>query len=325
MSTITYHHAAKTVRATPNSTILSASLTHQIPHVHICGGNARCSTCRVMILEGLEHCSPRSQAEEIIATRLGFTRQVRLACQTLIQGDITIRRLVRDAEDEALAYQQMTAEKALTDGREQRLCIMFADVRNFTTFAETHLPYDIIHALNRYYHHVGPIIEAYGGVINNMMGDGFLAYFPMDNPQQGALKAVQAGLKIAQVCQTKVRPYFQTHYQADFEVGIGLHEGVVVMGAVGYGPWQRPTIIGDVVNLASRIETMTKQFNTAMLISEAIYQQVKSQVTIQGACGVPIRGKTGEYKIYAVTGLQQPTYSETYQTMNQAVSLAQTG
>lgn len=309
MPTITYHQAAKTVKVDPNNTILSASVQYQIPHIHICGGNARCSTCRVIVLAGLEHYSARNQAEQAIASRLNFGQRVRLACQTTIQGDIAIRRLVRDAEDEALAYEQMTADQALTDGREQRLCIMFADVRNFTSFAETYLPYDIIHALNRYYYHIGPIIEAYGGTINNMMGDGFLAFFPMDDPQQGALKAVQAGLEIVQVCQTKVRSYFQTHYRADFEVGIGIHEGVVVMGAVGYGPWQRPTIIGDVVNLASRLESTTKQFETPMLISEAIYQLVQPYVTIQGACGVPIKGKTGEYKVYAVTGLHEASHT----------------
>src|SRR5262245_23331895 len=86
-------------------TILQASLRGGIPHTNVCGGHARCSTCRVLILEGLEHCAPRNAREQALATRLGFDSSIRLACQATITGDVTLRRLVLDDEDVAVTSQ----------------------------------------------------------------------------------------------------------------------------------------------------------------------------------------------------------------------------
>src|SRR5262249_25386683 len=92
----------KAVEATPAETILEASLRSHIPHMHACGGKARCSTCRVVILEGMEHCPTRNGPEQVMADRLGFDPTVRLACQTRPDGNLRLRRLVLDAEDTAL-------------------------------------------------------------------------------------------------------------------------------------------------------------------------------------------------------------------------------
>ena len=80
-------------------TILEASLRAGIPHAHACGGRARCSTCRIWILEGLEYCSERNEQERAIAGPLRFGPEVRLACQTKVSGDLKLRRLVLDETD----------------------------------------------------------------------------------------------------------------------------------------------------------------------------------------------------------------------------------
>src|SRR6266404_4791836 len=99
MSTLTYALDQRTVEVDPAETILQVSLRSGTPHAHACGGNARCSTCRVVILEGLEHCDPRNDKEQVLADRLHFTSEIRLACQTTINKEVTLRRLVVDDED----------------------------------------------------------------------------------------------------------------------------------------------------------------------------------------------------------------------------------
>src|SRR2546422_11073782 len=105
MPTVFYILENQTVEAEPAETILQASLRSGIPHAHACGGNARCSTCRVLVLEGLEHCDPPNEKERVLADRLHFTAEIRLACQTTISKEVTLRRLVLDEEDLQLTAQ----------------------------------------------------------------------------------------------------------------------------------------------------------------------------------------------------------------------------
>ncbi|MBT5874123.1 MAG: (2Fe-2S)-binding protein [Candidatus Latescibacteria bacterium] len=94
-----------TTKVEPGTSILEASLEAGIPHTHLCGGKSRCSTCRVLIIEGIENCSPRNGREQEIADGLHYPPSLRLACQTTIDGDVSLRRLVVDQEDVALTSQ----------------------------------------------------------------------------------------------------------------------------------------------------------------------------------------------------------------------------
>src|SRR6266478_7539136 len=95
------------VEALADETLLHASVRAGIPHTHACGGNARCSTCRVIVLDGVENCAPRTEAENVIARLLQFDAHVRLACQTRVAGPVTVRRLVLDEQDLALVKEEM--------------------------------------------------------------------------------------------------------------------------------------------------------------------------------------------------------------------------
>src|SRR3954447_1235940 len=90
---------AKDIDIGPAETLLHAALRAGVPHTHACGGHARCSTCRVLVVEGAEHCAPRHPAEQRMAARLNFGPDLRLACQTTVRADVAVRRLVLDAED----------------------------------------------------------------------------------------------------------------------------------------------------------------------------------------------------------------------------------
>lgn len=293
----------ETIPIERNSSILEASLAADIPHTHICGGNARCSTCRVVVFEGLENCQPRNVREQTLANKLHFTPEIRLACQTLVNGDVHVRRLVLDDDDIALTSQLQEGAAPRAVGEEKQLAVLFADIRGFTTFAEKLLPYDVIHALNRYYQKMGRAIHSHDGVINNYMGDGLLAIFGMDDNRAAALQAVQAGLDMLAALEA-LKPYFRATYRESFEIGIGIHYGEVIIGSMGAIDQKRETAIGDTVNLASRIEAATKEAGAQLLISEPVYRQVEEHIQVGKTFTMPVKGKQGEFLFLEVTGLR---------------------
>lgn len=284
--------------------ILEASLRAGIPHTHICGGSARCSTCRVLIVEGLEFCSPRTSPETELAKKLQLEPQVRLACQTQIAGGkVILRRLAIDSEDlETFNNQVAGKSNANPVGKEKKIAILFADIRGFTPFAESLLPYDVIYVLNRYFQKMGYVINRNGGMINNYMGDGFMALFGLENPDKAAHQAVRAGIEMLEEIET-LNPYFETLYNHRLRIGIGVHCGWAVVGNLGASKSQTVTAIGDAVNLASRIESANKKVGTNFLISEETYEEVKELAIVNRRVLVEIPGKSGEYPLYEVVDM----------------------
>ena len=150
MAAITCVPDGKTIPLGPSETILEAVLRADIPHVHACGGRAKCSTCRIVILKGLENCSPRTETEQAMASRLGFALEVRLACQTKTQGDVSFRRLVLDETDCEVAS-QLLKKRTGPVGESKPIAVLFSDIRGFTTLAQKLSPYDVMFALNRHF------------------------------------------------------------------------------------------------------------------------------------------------------------------------------
>ena len=287
--------------AEPDESLLHLALRAGLPHFHACGGNARCSTCRVLVLEGADNLSPRTDAERALAGRLGFPADVRLACQARPSGDVTVRRLVVDEEDRSLALQDLRGGDQQSVGEERSVAILFADLRNFTALSERLVAYDVIHLLNRYFNRVGAVVNAHHGQIDNYMGDGVMAIFGVERPESAVDDAVAAGLEIIAAVHA-MQPYVEAQFQASLRAGVGIHYGEVVLGAVGAGERRRLTAIGDTVNLASRIEAANKEAGTEVLISEAAHAEVRERVVVGRRVELPIKGKTGMYALYEVLG-----------------------
>jgi len=294
------------VTASSRQTLLEVSRQAKIPHVEACGGHARCSTCRVRIVEGLEHCSTPTADEQELRQRLKFPGDMRLACQTRPLGDVVVCRLVRDAEDLDLAANQVQQG---TVGEEKEVAILFADIRGFTRFAESVPAYDTIYVLNRYFRTAGEAMAAFDGTISNYMGDGFMALFGVRNPDRSAERAVRAALSLLRRVE-HLNQELTLLAGSPLRIGIGIHYGRAVLGGVGAHGDQRMTAIGDSVNLASRIEAVNKTLGTSLLVSEIVYGLVREQVTVgcQSETGIP--GKTGAYRLYEITNIDD-TYVPT--------------
>jgi adenylate cyclase len=281
-------------------TLLEISLKHGIPHAHECGGNARCSTCRVIILESLYNVLPRNQLEQKLAKQKGLEANIRLACQTKIKGTVKLRRLTRDDIDI-----QLVAGNKRSTGTEIQAAVLFCDIRDFTAFAESHLPYDTIHILNHYFYHIGEAILKCHGYIDKYMGDGVMALFGLPDDQSFAdarticFDAVSAGLAILEALK-RFNQRLKNDFNTEFRIGIGIHFGNVLVGEMGHPKIMQYTAIGDTVNTASRIESATKTAQTSLLISEAVLQHIRDKFQIGKTVNLELKGKTGKYTLYEV-------------------------
>ena len=140
--------------ANEGETLLEAALRADLPLTHACGGRAKCSTCRIWVLDGLDACPARTEAEQALATRLGLGDEVRLACQMKPGANMRIRRLVLDETDLVMSS-QLDRSAATRVGEIREVAVFFSDVTGFTAISEALSPYDVMYLLNRYFVQAG--------------------------------------------------------------------------------------------------------------------------------------------------------------------------
>jgi adenylate cyclase len=297
MTRITYQPDGPVDEDDLSLTVLEISRKHGIPHTSACGGHARCSTCRVLILGGSENILPRSDAEQRLAALKGFEADVRLACQTRLRSPVTLRRLVLDEQDEALAG----ADTPTSTGREEAVAVLFSDIRDFTPFAESHLSYDVVHVLNRYFYHMGEVVFAHGGFIDKYIGDGLMAVFGCgrNDPAEACRQAARCGLGML-AALAELNRYLGRYLGAALEIGIGVHFGAVIVGEIGHPSRMQLTAIGDAVNVASRIEGATKQLGARLLVSEAVREHLAGGFVIGRESSRLLKGKSEPMRLYEV-------------------------
>lgn len=182
-------------------------------------------------------------------------------------------------------------------GSETRyVCMMFLDIRNFTKFAETRAPEVVVSYLNNLFDFMIDIINRNKGIINKFLGDGFMAVFgaPISDGAD-CRNAVNAARGILE----RLSHDISTGDIPDTGVGIGIHAGMAVTGHIGSHQRKEYTIIGDVVNLASRIEQLNKKYNSTLLVSEEVWLSIeKSSYNTEDLGTVDIRGHSGTVHIY---------------------------
>ncbi|WP_084623779.1 adenylate/guanylate cyclase domain-containing protein [Oceanospirillum beijerinckii] len=277
----------KSFLAAPGETLLCQALKNEIPHVHECGGQGRCSTCRVVVEEGLDNLTPETEAEQHIKKHKNLPPYVRLACQTKAKGPASVRRLVRDNFDISQAL-----ENGLKPNAERKeIAVMFSDIRNFTEFSQQHLPYDVSHMLNRYFAAMIDVVQAYGGYVDKLLGDGIMVLFGLDadrdtHPCDDALKAAEQ----MQLELVNLNQYFQEAFDYRFKIGIGIDYGPSLTGFFGSKNQQSFTALGPRVNRASRIEALCKTYQCTLLISDQVKAAARESYSYTECYDVYLKG-----------------------------------
>ncbi len=165
------------------------SLSAGIPHIHVCGGNARCSTCRVLVLEGGEWLTPPNEKENLLKNQMRFPPNIRLACQTYVSGEpVKLRRIIQDETDIDLYVGSAAGTSTQQSGEEKELVLFFLDIRNYTPFVETHLPFDVIHIVRKLFAVFQNIIKSNGVRLWNPRGMGSMLFLVMKPTGSRVLK-----------------------------------------------------------------------------------------------------------------------------------------
>lgn len=188
-------------------------------------------------------------------------------------------------------------------GQKKELTILFSDVRNFTTLTESADPTELIALLNEYLAAMTEIIFKYDGIVDKFIGDGILAYWGAFTPGKNhALLAAQASLEMLERL-AELNRRWEGEGRKTIAIGVGLNTGEVIFGNVGSGKKIEFTVIGDPVNLASRLEGLNKEFKTSIIISDFTREQLGDLAKVRPLGGVKVKGKTIETLVFELQGL----------------------
>lgn len=280
----------------PGMNILDASLEAGIPHAHVCGGRGRCSTCRIRIDQDLTQLEPPRQNERRILRSIGAPENIRLACQAYPKIDLNVSPLLSaDAN-----FQESYFEQKYTYGSDREICILFADLRAFTKMSEKKLPFDIVFILNQYFKLMGQIIENNGGYLDKFIGDGTMALFGIEEgPKEGSRNAINAATKMNDELK-KLNESLINDLPFPLKMGIGIHTGNVIIGKMGYKHAKNLTAVGDAVNTASRLESLTKELNSQIIISKYTFELSEYQIKDLEEDTVNIVGKNDLFDIIKI-------------------------
>jgi adenylate cyclase len=185
-------------------------------------------------------------------------------------------------------------------GREQDITVMFVDVRDFTTQSSLQSPEQVVLGLNIFFRAAVDTIESHGGMVNKYLGDGFMALFGVGpESEQHAQRAVQAGIALLRIVPRLAVELGEVGWPA-LRIGIGINTGRAVVGSIGSPKRQEYTAIGDAINVASRVESLTKSLGYPLVITEATQQRLDDQISLISLPPQLVKGKTEPIVLYAV-------------------------
>jgi adenylate cyclase len=275
------------VEVMPGTSVLEASRLAGIPHAHVCGGRGRCSTCRVRVRGEIHSIDPPSEDELRVLRRIGATPNVRLACQLRPRGAVDVTPLLPP-----FAYALDGRRRVdFAQGSEREIAILFADIRGFTSLAEGRLPYDVVFVLNRYFAAMGRAVEAAGGRVDKFIGDGVMALFGIENDARAASRAALDAARLMSERLEELNRSLSGELEQPLRIGIGIHIGPTIVGEMGYGSAVAITAIGDAVNTASRLETLTKTYGCQLVVSEETVLRAGLDLSAFPRYEIEIRGK----------------------------------
>ncbi len=292
---VTYPDGREVAAAT-GASILEISRFGGIPHASICGGRGRCSTCRVRVRDGGDELPPPSPSERRVLDRVGAPENVRLACQTRPSGDVSVTPLLPPDATTRDAHPR----SPMLAGQEREIVVLFSDIRSFTEFSEDKLPYDVVFVLNRYFESMGEAVVNAGGYLDKFMGDGIMALFGLRTGPEEACRQAFTAARNMSVSLEELNKSLSNDLDEPIRIGIGLHVGSVIVGEIGYGQASSVTAIGDTVNTASRLEAISKDFTSELVLSEELLAKAGISLDRFPRHDVELRGRSATVSVRVV-------------------------
>ena len=290
------HAGGRSVPILPGATVLETLRENGIAHASVCGGRARCTTCRILVTKGLDRLPAASGLEAAALDRIGGTPGMRLACQIRPTADIAVMPLL--AADAGAIDGSV---RGGLEGRERPITVVFVDMRGSTTLGEAKLPYDVLFILNQFFHEMTKALVATNGHYSQFTGDGLMALYGLyeDDPTRGAADALRGAREmLAAVDQLNYR--LRNDLKEPLRIGIGIHYGEAIVGAMGPPRSQIITAIGDTINTCARLESLTKEFNCVMIVSRPAAEAGGLDITGCDLRQAPVKGRMEPVEFYTL-------------------------
>ena len=187
-------------------------------------------------------------------------------------------------------------------GDKKHLSVLFSDIRGFTSISEKLSPEELVHLLNEYLTAMTDVVFKYDGLLDKYIGDAIMAVFgaPLHQPDH-ALRACRTGIEMMSALR-RLREKWATEGRPDVNIGVGINSGDMVVGNMGSEMRFDYTVMGDSVNLASRLEGTNKEYGTNIIISEFTYEMVKDELFCRKLDAVRVKGKNLPVRIFELLG-----------------------
>ncbi|MEZ4527677.1 MAG: adenylate/guanylate cyclase domain-containing protein [Desulfobacterales bacterium] len=194
-------------------------------------------------------------------------------------------------------------------GETLNVTVLFSDIRNFTTISEQLTPREVVEMLNNYYTRICEPILAHSGMIDKYIGDAVMALFGAPVPQPDhARQAVRAAVKMVGIAQ-EFREWMHSRFPGKplprFHIGIGIHSGEAVIGNIGSARRMGYTAIGDTVNIASRLESLSKELGSAIVASAETVRQAGADVKCGQCHCVQVKGRFGQIRVAEILDMEE--------------------
>ncbi|NMM45977.1 2Fe-2S iron-sulfur cluster binding domain-containing protein [Rhodospirillaceae bacterium KN72] len=277
------------------ATALEAIRASGRPHAAVCGGRGRCTTCRVRILEGASLLAPPDELEKKALERIKALEGVRLACQIRPTSNLGVTPLLPPT-----AGAKEGRQLGGLEGEEKRVTCLFIDMRGSTKLGEEKLPYDVLFILNQFFSEMTKAVAETNGHYAQFNGDGLMALYGLTGtPEDGARDALRGAVAMLRRLDS-LNEALKSELPFPLQIGIGIHHGDAIVGAMGPPQAQITSAIGDTINIAARLETLTKQNGVPIILSRETAKTASLNTAGFDPASIPVRGRDEPVDIYLI-------------------------
>jgi adenylate cyclase len=232
-------------------------------------------------------------------------RAVNTMAAGLRERDAVKSAFARYVSRQVMDYVLSSSEAPTVKGDRRRITVLFSDIRGFTTIAEQMRPEDIVRLLNEYFEMMVAVVFRNRGTLDKFIGDGLMVFFgaPVEDPFQEE-HALTAALEMQRELR-KLGAKWQAEGRPAIRIGIGINSGNAVVGNIGATERLEYTAIGDTVNLASRIETATREIDADILVSEYTYDAVRGMFPMERIGPIKVKGRADPVVVYSVLNAER--------------------
>jgi class 3 adenylate cyclase len=214
----------------------------------------------------------------------------------------TLRLFIRYVPEQVVKNTLEKSQDSIFEGELRNVAVLFCDIRGFTPLSEVLSPKEVVTFLNEYYQMMTEVVKQFNGSVIQFVGDEiFAAFGALEMYPDNEVNSVFCALKMMDILP-QLNEKYQEKFKTEIEIGIGINFGEVVAGNLGSEDRIRYSVTGDTVNTAKRIETITRDYPGAILISDSMYQKVKEVVELKAWDPLFVKGKKEALLVYEVLG-----------------------